>query len=80
MWAFIFLPRAVWSSSDHLLAKLVQSILDQSYLAPFTTHIQPILPDYDHTMRLYPLPTCVRVFSSIAAFAFLFTDSMIRTP
>ncbi len=40
--------------------QLVQSILDQSYLAPFTTHIQPILAEYDHAMRLYPLPTCVR--------------------
>lgn len=40
--------------------KLVQSILDQSHLSPFTTHIQPILAEYDHAMRLYPLPTCVR--------------------
>ncbi|KAI0270066.1 DNA polymerase epsilon subunit B [Russula aff. rugulosa BPL654] len=35
------------------------SILDQSHLSPFTTHIQPILAEYDHAMRLYPLPTCV---------------------
>ncbi|KAI0251432.1 epsilon DNA polymerase [Lactifluus subvellereus] len=35
------------------------SILDQSHLAPFTTHIQPVLAEYDHAMRLYPLPTCV---------------------
>jgi hypothetical protein len=41
--------------------QLVQSILDQSHLAPFTTHIQPILAEYDHAMRLYPLPTCVRI-------------------
>ena len=44
-------------------AQLVQSILDQSHLAPFTTHIQPILAEYDHAMRLYPLPTCVRTAS-----------------
>ncbi|KAH9039302.1 DNA polymerase epsilon subunit B [Lactarius pseudohatsudake] len=45
--------------NEDLKRYLVQSILDQSHLAPFTTHIQPILPEYDHTMRLYPLPTCV---------------------
>ena len=51
--------------------KLVQSILDQSHLAPFTTHIQPILPEYDHTMRLYPLPTCVRVVAPCRLLFFL---------
>ena len=43
------------------LRQLVQSILDQSHLTPSTTYIQPVLPEYDHAMRLYPLPTCVRV-------------------
>jgi len=45
--------------NEDLKRYLVQSILDQSHLAPFTTHIQPILSDYDHALRLYPLPTCV---------------------
>lgn len=40
-------------------AQLVQSILDQSHLIPLTTHIQPVLPDFDHAFRLYPLPTAV---------------------
>jgi len=40
-------------------AQLVQSILDQSHLTPLTTHIQPVLPDFDHALRLYPLPTAV---------------------
>jgi hypothetical protein len=44
--------------------QLVQSILDQSHLTPSTTHIQPVLPEYDHAMRLYPLPTCVRATRS----------------
>jgi hypothetical protein len=39
--------------------QLVQSILDQSHLTPLTSHIQPVLPDFDHTLRLYPLPTAV---------------------
>lgn len=41
--------------------QLVQSILDQSHLLPFTQSIQPTLSDYDHAFRLYPLPTAVRV-------------------
>ena len=39
--------------------KLVQSILDQSHLCPLVCNIQPVLPDYDHGLRLYPLPTAV---------------------
>ena len=50
--------------------QLVQTILDQSHLMPVTTSIQPTLPDYDHALRLYPLPTAVNhlhAFSICAA-------------
>ena len=51
--------------------QLVQSILDQSHLTPSTTYIQPVLPEYDHAMRLYPLPTCVRATLSLSSSIFL---------
>src|SRR5216684_873775 len=41
--------------------QLVQSILDQNHLSPSTTHIQLILAEYDHAMRLYPLHACVHI-------------------
>ncbi|OBZ70294.1 hypothetical protein A0H81_09963 [Grifola frondosa] len=45
--------------NDDLKRYLVQSILDQSHLMPVTNAIQPILSEYDHVLRLYPLPTAV---------------------
>lgn len=39
--------------------KLVQSVIDQSHLSPFTKTIQPVLSEYDHTLRLYPMPNSV---------------------
>jgi hypothetical protein len=57
--------------------QLVQSILDQSHLAPFTTHIQPIVAEYDHAMRLYPLPTCVSI---ALPGAFSFSKTFIKRP
>jgi len=39
--------------------QLVQSLLDQAHLSPLTINIQPTLADYDHSLRLYPLPTAV---------------------
>ncbi|KAI0959487.1 hypothetical protein AcW1_004298 [Taiwanofungus camphoratus] len=45
--------------NDDLKRYLVQSILDQSHLVPLTNSIQPVLSDFDHTLRLYPLPTAV---------------------
>ncbi|KAH9938205.1 DNA polymerase epsilon subunit B [Fomitopsis serialis] len=45
--------------TDDLKRYLVQSVLDQSHLVPLTTSIQPILSDFDHALRLYPLPTAV---------------------
>lgn len=30
------------------------------HLSPLSLNIQPVLADYDHSLRLYPLPTTVR--------------------
>jgi DNA polymerase epsilon subunit 2 len=30
------------------------------HLCPLALNIQPVLADYDHSLRLYPLPTVVR--------------------
>jgi len=35
----------------------VKTILDQSHLTPFPLQQAPIFWSYDHTLRLYPLPT-----------------------
>ncbi|KAL6309658.1 epsilon DNA polymerase [Sparassis latifolia] len=45
--------------NDDLKRYLVQTILDQSHLIPLTNTIQPVLSDFDHALRLYPLPTAV---------------------
>ncbi|KAF9057656.1 epsilon DNA polymerase [Panaeolus papilionaceus] len=42
---------------EYLKRFLVQSILDQSHLCPLTINVQPVLSDYAHSLRLYPLPT-----------------------
>jgi len=47
------------AKSDELKRFLVQSILDQSHLSPLTQGIQPTLSEYDHALRLYPLPTAI---------------------
>ncbi|KAI0347310.1 epsilon DNA polymerase [Trametopsis cervina] len=44
---------------DDLKRYLVQSILDQSHLIPLSTSIYPVNSEFDHTLRLYPLPTTV---------------------
>ncbi|KAF5387712.1 hypothetical protein D9615_000497 [Tricholomella constricta] len=46
-------------NSENLKRFLVQTILDQAHLSPLTINIQPTLADYDHSLRLYPLPTAV---------------------
>jgi len=38
---------------------LAQTILDQAHLAPLPLAVRPILWDYDHALRLYPMPTTV---------------------
>ncbi|KAI0773465.1 epsilon DNA polymerase [Irpex lacteus] len=44
---------------DDLKRYLVQSILDQSHLVPLSNSIYPVHSEFDHSLRLYPLPTTV---------------------
>lgn len=43
--------------SDHL----VRTICDQSHLCPLSINTKPVYWNYDHAMRLYPLPDFVRL-------------------
>ncbi|TIC26068.1 hypothetical protein E3Q11_03186 [Wallemia mellicola] len=36
---------------------LVQTIIDQAHLSPFSINSRPVLWEYDHALRLYPIPT-----------------------
>lgn len=47
-------PREYW-----LIKQLVQTILDQAHLSPLPQNIRPTLWEYDHALRLYPMPTAV---------------------
>ena len=40
-------------------SQLVQTILDQSHLSPLAKSVQPVHSEFDHALRVYPLPTAV---------------------
>ncbi|SPJ77782.1 related to DNA directed DNA polymerase II chain B [Fusarium torulosum] len=43
----------------HAAQKLVKTILDQGYLAPFRQSIRPVHWDYSSSLHIYPLPTAM---------------------
>lgn len=51
-----FLNPATDDMTDHL----VRTVCDQSHLCPLPITIKPVYWNYDHAMRLYPLPNMVR--------------------
>ncbi|KAJ8086741.1 DNA-directed DNA polymerase epsilon, subunit B [Marasmius tenuissimus] len=68
------------ATGDDLKRYLVQSILDQAHLSPFANHIQPTLSDYDHTLRLYPLPTAVILADKYDRFKITYTGCHVFNP
>lgn len=46
--------------------KLVKTVLDQGYLAPFRQSIRPVHWDYASPMHLYPLPTAMVLMDTTA--------------
>lgn len=45
--------------SSSISTHLVRTILDQSHLCPLPHHLRPSYWGYDHSLRLYPLPSSV---------------------
>ncbi|KAF5656737.1 dna polymerase epsilon subunit 2 [Fusarium heterosporum] len=46
--------------------KLVKTILDQGYLAPFRQSVRPVHWDYSSSLHLYPLPTAMVLLDTTA--------------
>ncbi|KAK7470534.1 DNA-directed DNA polymerase epsilon, subunit B [Stygiomarasmius scandens] len=67
-------------SSDDLKRFLVQSILDQAHLSPLTINIQPVLSDYDHSLRLYPLPTALVLADKYDKYKITYTGCHVFNP
>lgn len=51
-------PRSSLLLTSNLL-QLVQTVLDQSHLAPLSLQVRPVLWEFDQALRLFPLPTAV---------------------
>ncbi|KAF8974466.1 DNA polymerase epsilon, subunit B [Flammula alnicola] len=66
--------------SEDLKRFLVQSILDQSHLSPLTIDIQPVLSDYDHSLRLYPLPTALILADKYDSYKVTYTGCHVFNP
>jgi DNA polymerase epsilon subunit 2 len=50
----------------HAAQKLVKTILDQGYLAPFRQAIRPVHWDYASSLHIYPLPTAMVLLDTTA--------------
>lgn len=67
-------------NSEDLKRYLVQSILDQAHLSPLTINIQPTLADYDHSLRLYPLPTALVLADKYDKYKITYTGCHVFNP
>lgn len=61
--------------------KLVKTVLDQGYLAPFRQTVRPVYWDYASPMHLYPLPTAmVLVDTTAPAFCVTYEGCHVVNP
>jgi DNA polymerase epsilon subunit 2 len=58
--------------------QLVQTILDQTHLSPLPIQVRPTIWEWDHALRLYPMPTTVSGEKSPGSR--FWTDPSISTP
>lgn len=61
--------------------KLIKTLLDQGYLAPFRQQIRPVHWDYASALHLYPLPTAmVLVDATAPAFCMTYEGCHVMNP
>ncbi|CAM1500668.1 Fc.00g098300.m01.CDS01 [Cosmosporella sp. VM-42] len=69
------------SHDIHAAQKLVKTLLDQGYLAPFRQAIRPVHWDYASALHLYPLPTAmVLVDTTAPAFCVTYEGCHVMNP
>jgi len=61
-------PREVVPGVEHVHVEMTRFLLDQAHLVPLPLEESNVLWEYDHTLRLYPLPTAVFVGGLTQAF------------
>jgi hypothetical protein len=51
-----------------MAVQLVKTLAEQAHLCPFPLPVKPVLWNYDHVLRLYPLPHITLLADQTAAF------------
>ncbi|BGP19527.1 hypothetical protein JCM10213_000126 [Rhodosporidiobolus nylandii] len=59
---------------------LVQTILDQAHLTPLPLPVRPVLWDYDHALRLYPMPTTLILADSFDPYKLVYERCLVFNP
>ncbi|GAA5874227.1 hypothetical protein JCM1840_000608 [Sporobolomyces johnsonii] len=59
---------------------LVQTILDQAHLAPLPLPVRPVLWDYDHALRLYPMPTTLILADAFDPYKLVYEHCLVFNP
>ncbi|CAG8631380.1 4013_t:CDS:10, partial [Ambispora leptoticha] len=61
---------------DCYYQEVIKSIIDQSHISPFKLSVRPVYWEFDHALRIYPLPNAVskRVFPSFLNVRFIMAD------
>ncbi|GAA5970423.1 hypothetical protein JCM8115_004552 [Rhodotorula mucilaginosa] len=59
---------------------LVQTVLDQAHLAPLPISVRPVLWDYDHALRLYPMPTTLVLADSFEPYKLVYERCLVFNP
>ena len=60
--------------------QLTKTIICQAHLSPLPLHVTPIYWNYDHVMRLYPLPDLVVVADKQKAYTHTHSDCTVISP
>lgn len=58
----------------------MSTILDQGYLTPLPAHVQPVLWEHDHALRLFPLPDALVLADQFARFALTYEKCRVFNP
>lgn len=74
------LPPKLEGEENEITMHLLKTVVDQAHLCPLPLHVQPIYWEFDHALRLYPVPDVMILADKFDSYRHVYSGALAFNP
>lgn len=74
------IPPKLDGEENEISMHLVKTVVDQAHLCPLPLHVSPIYWEFDHALRLYPVPDVMILADKFDSYRHVYSGSLAFNP